>query len=284
MNIQTFKKSVHIDRAVLGFSGWPDAGKLVEFTIIQLKNLIPHELAAVWDLDGFWQAESTRPQINVQHGQVQRIEWPCYQFFIARPGESSGPILLGSGPEPSLAWRSFAKDLIRQLKSWGCREIYLLGSLLDQIFHDETLISSVVQDSGSYNRVRELGCELIEYTGPSAVHSVIMAEAKESGISCMCFWAHLPFYLSGPSELIAVEFLRILGNMLGVKLSTDNLMRAWQKREKQIEQLVHQDQGLRQTLESLRKQKVMRRSDFTPKVVQFEDFLKKRNEPDDDKD
>lgn len=283
MNIHTFKESVHIDRAVLGFSGWPDAGKLVEFTLIQLKNLIPHEQAAVWDLDGFWHTESTRPQINVQHGQIHRMDWPCYQFFIARADESSGPILLGNGPEPSLAWRSFAKELVRLLKSWGCREIYLLGSLLDQIFHDETLITSVVQDSGNYNRVRELGCELIEYTGPSAIHSAIMAEAKQSDIPCMSFWAHLPFYLSGPHELITAEFLRILGKMLGVELPTDDLMKAWQKREKQIEQLVHQDQELRQTLESIKKQKVMRRSGWSAKVVRFEDFLKKRNDSDADK-
>jgi len=283
MNIHTFKESVHIDRAVLGFYGWPDAGRLVEFTLTQLKNLISHELAAVWDLDGFWHTESTRPQVSVRHGQVQQIEWPSYQFFLARADESGGPILIGNGPEPSLAWRSFAKHLVRLLKSWGCREIYLLGSLLDQIFHDETLITSVVQDPGSYNRARELGCGLIEYSGPSAIHSAIMAEAKESDIPCMSFWAHLPFYLSGPHELITAEFLRILGNMLGVALPTADLMKAWKKREKQIEQLVHQDQELRRTIESIKKEKVMRRSGLSPKVVQFEDFLKKRNGPDADK-
>jgi len=282
MKIQTFKESVLIDKAVLGFSGWPDAGKLIEFTLAQLKNLMPHQTAAVWDLDGFWHTESVRPRISVRHGQVHRMEWPRYRFSLARADESSSPILLGHGPEPSLAWRSFAQELVRLLKSWGCREIYLMGSLLDQIFHDETLITSVVQDSGSYNRVRELGCELIEYTGPSAIHSAIMAEAKESDIPCVSLWAHLPFYLSGPHELIAAELLRILGALLGVELPTADLMKAWQKREKQIEQLVQEDQKLREAIETIKKEKIIRQPGLSSKVVQFEDFLKKRNGPDSD--
>lgn len=283
MNIETCKESIRAPQVVLGFSGWPDAGKLVEFTFLQLKTLVAHELAAEWDLDGFWHTEATRPQITVQHGQIRHIEWPSFQFF-STPNDASTPTLFwGSGPEPSLSWRLFAEELIALLKTWECREIILLGSLLDQVFHDEVLISGVVQDSDGYNRVRRLGCELIEYSGPSAIHSAIMAEAQKSDIRCMSFWAHLPFYLSGPHELIADEFLRILENLLGIELPPNDLAKAWKTKEKQIEQLVHQDQGLRQAIDAIKKEKVMRRSGLSSKVVRFEDFLKKRNDLDPDK-
>jgi predicted ATP-grasp superfamily ATP-dependent carboligase len=274
MNIQTMTDSIQIHRAVLGFSGWPDAGKLIEFCFIQLAQTAPQKLVAVWDLDGYWQIDTVRPQISVQHGQIQQFTWPSFQFFTS---EANSAMLSGYGPEPSSSWRAFANELIGQLKAWGCREIYLLGSLLDQILHDEVMVSGVVQDSAGYNRVRELGCKLIEYEGQSAVHAAIMLEARRADIRCMTFWAHLPFYISGPNELIAAEVLRLLSDLLGVDVPTDELRAAWKKREKQIEQLVQQDQGLRHTLESLKKHKVMRAKPSS-KVLRFEDFMKKRSD------
>ena len=274
MNIQIMTESIQIKRAVLGFSGWPDAGRLIEFCFIQLAQMAPQKLAASWDLDGYWQIDAVRPQISVRHGQIQQFTWPSFQFFTC---EANSAILTGYGPEPSFSWRTFAKELIGQLKAWGCREIYLLGSLLDQIFHDEVLISSIVQDSAGYNQVRELGCKLIEYEGQSSVHSAVMLEARHADIRCMSFWAHLPFYINNPNELVAAELLRLLSPLLGVEVHTDELRQAWKKREKQIEQLVQQDQGLRRTLESVKKQKVMRARPSS-KIIRFEDFLKKRSD------
>lgn len=279
MNIQNLAKPVDTRLAILGFSGWPDAGKLIEFTLDQLKILVPHHLGAVWDLDGYWQADSVRPQITVRHGQIQQMEWPSFNFFISEGKNPSEPVVFGEGPEPTMAWKQFARELVGVLKEWGCKEILLLGSLLDQVFHDETIISAVVQDAESYNKVRELGCELIEYIGPSAIHSAIMAEAEQSNIRCIGLWAHLPFYLSGPHEMIAAELLRILASFTGTDLATDELKQAWKTRKQQIEQMVQQDESLRQAVETTKKHKVMRRSGATSKVVRFEDFVKRRHDP-----
>jgi len=110
------------------------------------------------------------------------MEWPAYQFFLSTSPQAS-PILLGSGPEPTCNWRRFAEDLLQQLSKWGCKEIILLGSLYDQVFHDESIISVVVQDTKSFNRVRELGCQRIQYQGPGAIHSAIMQNAPVLGIN-----------------------------------------------------------------------------------------------------
>lgn len=279
MNIRNLVESVDARLAILGFSGWPDAGKLIEFTLNQLKTLVPCHTGAIWDLDGYWHTDSLRPQITLRHGQIQQMEWPSFHFLVNDGKKSAPSVVLGEGPEPTTSWRRFARELVAALKEWGCQEILLLGSLLDQVFHDELVISAVVQDAESYNKVRELRCQLIEYIGPSAIHSAIMAEAEQSNIRCICFWAHLPFYLSGPHEMVAAELLRILAGFMGAELPTDDLKQNWQKRKQQIEQMVQQDQNLRQAIESIKKQKVMRRSELTSKVVRFEDFLKRRHDP-----
>lgn len=278
MNIRTLTKSIDARRAILAFSGWCDAGKLAEFTLDQLKLQISHEPRAIWDLDGYWQTESTRPQITIRHGQIQQMEWPAFHFFVTDDNQLQEPVVFGGGPEPTVSWRPFARELVELLKQWGCQEILLLGSLLDQVFHDETVISAVVQDPESYNKVRELDCELIEYNGPGAIHSAIMAEAREANIACISFWAHLPFYLSGPHEMIAARLLRILAGCMGIELATDDLLKSWYRKKQQIDQMVRQDQNLRESLESTRRHKVMKRSGLSSKVVPFEDFIKRRNE------
>lgn len=280
MNVQTLVEPIKVSQAILGFSGWPDAGKTVERTLAELQKALPSQLAAVWDMDGFWNTDASRPQVFVQHGQIQHLDWPEYRFSLCTL-PSGEPILIGFGPEPSTRWRTFTHELLTLLKHWGCEEIFLLGSLYDQIFHDEAIFSGIVQDSRSFNWVRELGCRQVEYKGPGGVHTAIMEAALDAGAHCLSIWAHYPFYLNSPHELLISHLLEMLGALVGAEFETGRLEQAWEKREKEIEGLIRDDQELRQTLEG------MKRDDrldgvgslrLPAKVVRLDDFLKKRKE------
>jgi proteasome assembly chaperone (PAC2) family protein len=281
MTMETLMEPIRADRAVLSFKGWPDAGEMVQHSLQELSNLLSWTPAAVWDLDGFWQLESVRPQVHIRHGQIQRMEWPSYNFQVSEPigGQC---LLLGVGPEPTCNWRRFAEMLVEQLRNWQCREIILLGSLYDQIFHDEVVISAVVQDSKSYSRVRELGCRLVQYQGPGAIHAAIMEAAAKVGMQGMSLWAHLPFYLKGPSELLMSHYLRVLGKLLGLPMNTNHLLEVWKGRQTEIEGLIEQDRELRQLLEQLKDCEGGGRalSGSSAKVVHLDEFLKRRQDVD----
>lgn len=279
MNIEIFLEPIQARQAILSFSGWPDAGRIIELTLAELAQRVAHTLAARWDLDGFWHSETIRPQILVEHGQIQQFAWPAYEFrSINRPG--AAPILLGAGPEPSCHWRTFSRDLVELLKGWGCESIYLLGSLTDQVFHDEALISSVVQDSRGFNQARELECQRIEYQGPAAVHAAIMDAASQAGVHCLGFWSHLPFYMSGPHELLMVRLLHILGRLSALELDVSDLMARWGQHAQQIEEFVTQNQDLQRILESAKKHPQSHPPQpFPAKVVRLDDFVKKKQEP-----
>jgi len=281
MTIQALLAPIQSQRAVLSFSGWPDAGEMIQHSVRELKQILPWERVATWDLDGFWHIDAVRPQIHIQHGQIQKMEWPAYHFFLSASPQAK-PILLGMGPEPTCHWRRFAENLLQQLSAWGCREIILLGSLYDQVFHDEIAISAVVQDTKAFNRVQELGCQRIQYQGPGAIHSAIMQHAPALGIQCISLWAHLPFYLKGPSELLMTHYLQVLGSLLETELNTDHLMATWEERLEEIEELIDRDRDLRQLLEQLKSHKD---DDKLPpgapaKVVRLDEFLRKRSDTD----
>lgn len=279
MNVKHFNtRSISVKRAVLGFSGWPDAGRIVEHTLGEFKRGIPHEPLADWDMDGFWHAESTRPRITVHHGRIRDLKWPVYHFWIMNP-ESSPPILLGAGPEPTIFWRPFVDQLVELLRGWECEELYLLGGLYDHITHEETVVSGVGQDIKAYNQLHALQCHRTEYQGPGAIHSSIMTAAHESGIHCLAFWAHYPFYLSGRHESLMARLLGILGQLLNLTIETRHLTARWERRTKDIEETIQKNDDLMEMLESIKKGQV-RRPFFgeSSKVVRLDEFVKRREE------
>jgi proteasome assembly chaperone (PAC2) family protein len=233
------------------------------------------ERAATWDLDGFWYTDSSRPQIIVQHGQIQRLDWPSFQFFLDHP-TGREPFLIGSGPEPGCHWRTFTDQLLHLLKGWGCEEIYLLGSVSDQIFHDEVVVSGVAQDIRGVNQIHKLGCDLIEYKGPTAIHGAIMDAVSDLEIYCLSLWAHFPFYINGPHELLMANLIKLLGKLLGVEVETLHLEEAWLEHEREIEDLIDQDPELRQMLDSMNEPSLREAPQRGSKVIRLDEFLKRR--------
>lgn len=278
MRIETFVQPIQIEKALLGFTGWPDAGKVIQHAFTEIRKAFPSELVATWNLEGFWNTDSSRPLVFVRHGQIRRLDWPEYHFHLVRL-PSSEDILLGLGPEPNTNWSAFSSELVHLLTGWGCKELYMLGSLYDQIFHDEVLISGLVHDTRGINQVKDLGLEEIEYAGPAAVHSVIMEAARKSALHSVGLWVHYPSYLNSPHELLVASLIKKLGVLLEFKPDTKVLMREWKKREKEIEDQIEQNHELREDLDSVVRETapVGTPSGSRGKVLQMKDFVRKHS-------
>ncbi|GLI36268.1 PAC2 family protein [Desulforhabdus amnigena] len=278
MEIHTIVDPIRIRRAVLGFSGWPDAGKTIQQTFSELNKVLPCRAAAEWDLDGFWHTESSRPLISVRHGQIKSMDWPTYRFSLCNSPDAE-PILVGMGPEPTIHWRPFARKFIRTLKGWGCEEIILLGSVYDEVFHDEILLTGIVNDSQGYNQVQALGCRQIEYTGPGAIHAVLMEYASKSQMRALSIWSHFPSYLNAPHELLIARLLHAIGTILDVEFKTDHLSQIWERRQKEIEELIENELELRQAMET-QKEPGFFQPPVQPsaKVIEIDEFLRRRRE------
>ncbi|MGV8074526.1 MAG: PAC2 family protein [Syntrophobacteraceae bacterium] len=278
MNIKVLSEPTGVKKAVLGFSGYPDAGKTIERVMMEIRGMTGSAPVALWDLDGFWNTQSSRPQVVIRHGRIRKLEWPAFHFWSVVP-LSSQSVLFGAGPEPASNWKVFIKELLEQLEEWGCEEIILLGAAYDQVFHDEVAISSIVQDAQHYNLLLELGCGQIEYSGTSSIHTAVLEAARAMGIRCLSIWVHLPFYVDGPNELMMAHCLQLLGKLIGFEFQTDHLMKRWHEREKEIQTLIEQNQELRRTLEFIRKGKLSRGFPHdSSKVVSLDEF-KRRHEP-----
>lgn len=268
------------EKAVLGFTGWPDAGGMVQQVFRELEALLPHQRITTWDMDGFWHTAGQRPHVTIRHGQVKQLQWPSYVFYGSGDAQPSR-VLLGLGPEPCCLWRRFSNEMIERLESWGCREVVLLGSLYDQVFHDEVRVSAVVQDATGYNLAEDWGCLHNNYQGPSAVHSALHLAAAGGACTVLSLWSHLPFYLRDAPEPVLVRILEILGKFLGREWNLQHLKDRWESRLQDIEALLEQDPNLQQKLEAIRIEKASADPALdSPKVIRLDDFLKKKSNTD----
>src|SRR5918911_3166333 len=93
---------------VTAFRGWNDGGHGASLAGGYLARAWSAEKFAEIDPEGFFDFQSTRPQVSLVEGMTRRIDWPENAFFHARIAHVSRHVVLLLGIEPNLRWRSFA--------------------------------------------------------------------------------------------------------------------------------------------------------------------------------
>lgn len=245
--------SLAIPKMVVLLKGWADAGSMAQAVFDRIREKLPGRLIARLDMDASAHETDDRPTVLVQHGVLKDFRWQAMEFY--RPEDPAHhDVVFAVGREPVGGWRRFLSDFVSLLESWRCEQLLLLGSLYDQIFYDEIRISGVVVDAAGYNLLRRWGCQPGDYEGPAAFHSAVLHEVRGKPLTAVNLWAHVPFYLKGPHELLVHRVMEIVGDFAAVPWNLDDLLEDWKNREREIEQLLSRDPSLREQIRGLRKQ------------------------------
>ena len=64
------------------------------------------------DPEEFVDFQSTRPSVRMVEGHTRKIEWPEFEFYEARIPRAPRDLILLSGPEPAMRWRTFCEKVI----------------------------------------------------------------------------------------------------------------------------------------------------------------------------
>lgn len=272
----------NVEKAILAFSGWSNAGNLTEHIFSEMNKHLKFQLVAEWDLDGYWSVQELRPYVKITHGRIRQLKWPQLRFY-SEFADSGSPFIFATGREPSCSWHSFIDILTDQLQKWGCHSLLLLGSLYDQLFPDEIKVSAIVHDVSSFNLVHSWGCQLVDYEGPTAIHSAIMEAVPERGISCISLWTHLPFYIQGVHELALYRILSMISRFIERSLSFEYLLEAWEKHLRRIEGALERDPLLKNQIKAMEKARSSRHSiGAEGKVIHIENFLRNKDDRNED--
>ncbi len=240
---------------IAAFEGWNDAGDAATTAARYLINRWSARPSIDLDPEPFFDFASTRPLVVLEDDGSRRIAWPETRFFAPRTlGHDGAPdavVLLGI--EPQMRWRTFCEHIVGVAKQLDARMIVTLGALLAEVPH--TRPTRVYGTVDTPELVGDMDLEASSYEGPTGIVGVLGALARDNGLGSASLWAAVPSYVPGaPSPKAALALIERLGVLMRTSISTVDLQLATAAYERQVTELVAEDDDTITYVRSLEEQ------------------------------
>lgn len=238
---------------VAAFEGWNDAGDAATAAVEFLAEQWHAQAFAEIDPEEFYDFTSTRPHVRSEGGVRRIIDWPRNTFSWAQP-EGSGGVVLLRGVEPQLKWRTFCQQVLHVATMLDCRMVLTLGALLADVPH--TRATPVFGNAYDQDVIDRLGLEPSHYEGPTGIVGVLHAEcAATTRIDSASLWAAVSSYVpSAPSAKAALALVQQASVLVGTGVDTGELRDAATEYEREISELVAEDESTAEYLRHLEEQ------------------------------
>ncbi len=225
---------------VAAFEGWNDAGEAATFAARFLAERWDADVFAEIDPEEFFDFTSTRPQVRLDDGMQREIVWPSTTLSSASPLGSERDVIFVIGSEPQLRWRTFCDEIVRVAREHDVRLVVTLGALLAEVPHSRPV--NVVGTTQDEALVDSLGLRQSSYEGPTGIVGVLHDAFRGAGVPSVSLWAAVPTYVpSAPSPKAALALVERLSTLLHVPVATTDLEIASASYERQIDELVAED-------------------------------------------
>ena len=263
---------------IAAFGGWSNAGntaiKTIEYIIRKKRTTLLAEL----DPDCFFQFTQNRPVIAIKEGRLRDFRLNKTSFYFFSNKEGGNDLILAKGQEPDYRWQTFVDTLLQLCKQWGASLVVSLGGMYDDVLHTESIVSGVYSDVAWREVFANNDVSLIDYEGPSGIHSLIMHQVQQINYPFVGLWGHSPLYLRGTNFRVVVRMLHLLESFFGFSVDTDELKNAQGEFEQQIGTILESNAELREHIEQIKKiRNGEPRKKDGPKVVHIKDFMRPRD-------
>ncbi len=154
------------------------------------------------------------------------------------------------GSEPQLRWRTFAEQIVGVARLYEARLVLTFGALLAEVPHTRPV--SVFGTADDQELVDELGLLPSRYEGPTGMTGVLQTACRDAGLSSAALWAAVPTYVpSAPSPKAALALVERASQLLDMPVSTTELEIASASYERQVSELVSDDDETTDYVEQL---------------------------------
>ena len=235
---------------VCAFKGWNDAGEAATSALTFMGASFEASRFALIDPEEFVDFQSTRPSVRLTDGLSRKIEWPEFEFYEARVPRAPRDLILLSGPEPAMRWRSFCEQVIELAEAIGVQLVVTMGALLADVPHTRPVsITGMASDQGLIDR---LGLQPPTYEGPTGIVGVLHAACADAGMPSASLWAAVPHYVAvAPNPKGALALLRRLESLVGVTVDAMDLETAAADYDRQVSRAVELDPEVQAFVERL---------------------------------
>ena len=246
---------------VIAFSGWNDAAEAASGAVEHLlsgwrdKNddVIP-ELIANVESEDFYDFQVNRPVVTIDDSEIRSITWPSTQVFGMAIPSMDRDLVIVTGVEPSMKWKSFTSDLLDLADDLEVSLIVSLGSLLADTPHTRPI---TVTATGSHPSIaNRLGVSVSKYEGPTGILGIIQDGCMRRGIDAISLWAAVPHYASNaPSPKATLALINTLEEFLNIKIPLSDLPDKSDAWEREVNDLAADDSEISDYVKALEESK-----------------------------
>ena len=246
---------------VIAFSGWNDAAEAASGAVEHLlsgwrdKNddVIP-ELIANVESEDFYDFQVNRPVVTIDDSEIRSITWPSTQVFGMVIPSMDRDLVIVTGVEPSMKWKSFTSDLLDLADDLEVSLIVSLGSLLADTPHTRPI--SVTATGSHPSIANRLRVSVSKYEGPTGILGIIQDGCMRRGIDAISLWAAVPHYASNaPSPKATLALINTLEEFLNIKIPLSDLPGKSDAWEREVNDLAADDSEIADYVKALEESK-----------------------------
>lgn len=246
---------------IMAFSGWNDAAEAASGAVEHLlsgwcdKNddVLP-ELIAEVESEDFYDFQVNRPVVSIDDSEIRSITWPTTQVFGMAIPSMKRDLVIVTGVEPSMKWKSFTSDLLDLADDLEVSLIVSLGSLLADTPHTRPI--SVTGTGAHPSIANRLGVSVSKYEGPTGILGIIQDGCMRRGIDAISLWAAVPHYASNaPSPKATLALINTLEEFLNIKIPLSDLPDRADAWEREVNDLAADDSEIADYVKALEESK-----------------------------
>jgi proteasome assembly chaperone (PAC2) family protein len=222
---------------VCAFAGWNDAASAATTALEAAAASLDTEIVARIDPEEFYDFQVNRPTIRLVDGEARHIDWPATTLVAAQIPSAERDLVLLSGVEPNIRWRTFADAILAAAERLGAQMLVTLGALMADVAHTRAVpITGLASDP---ELVEQLGMGRSSYEGPTGIVGIIHDACRRRGLRSASLWAAVPHYVAAvPNPKAALALLRRLEGLTGVAVDASDLEDASEQFTEQVDQAV----------------------------------------------
>ena len=272
---------------IVAFTGWNDAAEGASGAVEHLlsawrekdDDVVP-ELIAEVNAEEFYDFQVNRPHISIDDSSIRSIRWPGTQVFGLIAPMMKRDLVIVTGVEPSMRWKSFTADLLDLADDLEVSLVITLGSLLADSPHTRPI--TVTGTSAHPNMASRLGVSVSKYEGPTGILGIIQDGCARRGIDAISLWAAVPHYASNaPSPKASLALITSLEDFLEISIPLGSLQFDSDEWEKSVDQLASEDTDVAEYVKALEESKdAAELPDVSGEIIakEFERYLRRQNE------
>ena len=235
---------------ICAFRGFNDAAESATAALTSLGvQLDAHRFATI-DPENFVDFQSARPMIKLSAAGDRELQWPEFELYSARVPHSSRDVVLLTGPEPAIRWRSFCETVVELADVLGIDFLVTLGALFADVPHTRPAALTGLASDGTL--MERMGLQTPDYEGPTGIVGVLYSMCCDVGIPAASIWAAVPHYVAvSPNPKATFALLRKLESLIEIAIDAAELEEASIDYERQVSQAADLDPDVRAFVEQL---------------------------------